>query len=89
MLNDQLTIDTGDYVKHIPSGESWTVAYVRGDRLAWCGFPLGEARLSDCELISKCPAEQRLVLLKQLAALNDSRGSYARLALETTGGSDA
>ena len=27
--------------------------YVRGDRLAWLGWPPGEARLSDCLLVEK------------------------------------
>ena len=37
-----MTIDTGDTVKHGPTGETWVVAYVQGDRLAWCGWPEGE-----------------------------------------------
>jgi hypothetical protein len=41
------TIDTADHVLHGPSGETWVVAYVEGDRLAWCGWPEGEAKLAD------------------------------------------
>ena len=34
-----MDIDTADHVKHGPSGETWVVAYVEDDRLAWCGWP--------------------------------------------------
>lgn len=43
---------TGDHVLHKPSGETWVVAFVDGDDLAWCGWPNGLARTSDCELDS-------------------------------------
>ena len=73
-------IDTADHVQHAPSGETWVVAYVRGDRLAWCGWPQGEAALSDCTLERKATPAERDTLLHEMAACgqNDSRGSYAR-----------
>lgn len=78
------TIDTGDTVKHGPTGETWIVAYVRGEYLAWCGWPEGEARLSDCTLIEKAGAEDRERLLREMAAMpeDDARRRYARTALE-------
>jgi|GEM_PF-1751282 len=73
-------IDTGDHVHHGPSGEDWVVAYVQGDRLAWCGWPPGEAQLSDCILLRKAMPEERDKLLRQMAEIqvSDPRRSYAR-----------
>ena len=77
-------IDTGDYVHHKPTGEDWVVAYVRGDRLAWCGWPEGEAAIADCELLQKATPAKRAELLQEMAKLgNDARGRYARAALST------
>lgn len=72
-------IDTGDHVRHTPSGEEWVVAYVRGDRLAWCGWPEGEALLADCTLLQKATPEYRQQLLHDMAAMsgNDARKQYA------------
>lgn len=81
-----MDIDTGDHVLHAPSGETWVVAYVRGDRLAWCGWPQGEATLTDCMLLKKAAPEQRIKLLREIAkAGHDPRGQYARDRLEAEG----
>ena len=82
-----MTIDTGDTVKHGPTGETWTVAYVQGDYLAWCGWPEGEARLSDCTLIEPATDEYRAKLLNDLANMpeNDARRRYARHRLGLRG----
>jgi hypothetical protein len=76
-------IDTGDVVLHGPTGEQWVVAYVEGDRLAWVGWPEGEAKLADCTLVTKAPDSERDAMLKGLAAIKgaDSRGRYARARL--------
>jgi len=72
-------IDTGDTVYHTPTGEKWIVAYVRGDRLAWCGWPEGEAALSDCTLITKATPDERDELLRRrLQALAPACGRYVR-----------
>lgn len=55
-------IDTGDHVRHGPTGEEWVVRYVRGDRLSWCGWPPGEVSLSECSLIYKATPEERAEL---------------------------
>lgn len=73
-----MEIDTGDTVLHGPSGETWTVAYVDGDRLAWCGWPPGEAKLSDCTLKEKASPEYREELLRQLSELQLESGAYDR-----------
>lgn len=62
---------TGDIVRHRPLGEEWVVAYVDGDRLAWVGWPPGQALVTDCELVEECSVEESERLLRQLA---DSKG---------------
>lgn len=76
------TIDTGDHVKHGPTGESWLVAFVEGDRLAWCGWPEGSADLADCTLVQKAAPGEREALLRSMAEIGDGdmRGRYARRA---------
>lgn len=77
-----MDIDTADVVLHGPSGEAWVVAYVKGDRLAWCGWPEGEAMLADCTLTEKATPEQRETLLRAMADSPDDRLSrYARQRL--------
>ena len=71
-------IDTGDSVLHGPTGERWVVAYVDGDRLAWCGWPPGEAALSDCKLIQKASPEYRDKLLHDMAEMRLEPESYDR-----------
>lgn len=80
-------IDTADHVRHVPSGEDWVVAYVRGDRLAWCGWPQGEAALADCMLVKKATPGERDKLLREIAdsGSNDARVSFARHRLEQEG----
>lgn len=73
-------IDTADVVIHGPTQERWVVAYVQGDRLAWCGWPLGEAKLSDCTLVTVASDEARMKLLNQMAAMNDQGDSRCRYA---------
>lgn len=77
-------IDTGDIVFHTTTGETWTVAYVVDGRLAWCGWPSGEAALAACALVRKATADDRLQLLVDMANMpnNDSRRRYARWRLE-------
>lgn len=75
-------IDTADVVFHKPSGERWVVAFVRGENLAWCGWPQGQAELSDCELVKKATPEEREKLLKEMAAMNDRNDPRYGYALE-------
>lgn len=82
-----IDIDTGDYVLHRPTGEQWVVAYVRGDRLAWLGWPEGEASVADCELVEKAPMERREKWLREMAESpgDGPRQRYARQVLNGTG----
>lgn len=73
-----MSIRTGDAVLHKPSGEDWLVAYVQGEYLAWCGWPEGEALLTDCELIRACTDEQHWKLVREIAA--SASGARARWA---------
>lgn len=79
-------IKTGDSVYHRPSKETWLVAYAdySNDRLAWCGWPPGTAKLSDCELKESCTNEESLKLINELANMRgdertgqDHRKSWA------------
>lgn len=74
-------IDTGDVVLHGPTQESWTVAFVKDDRLSWCGWPEGTALLSDCTLVEKATPEVRRGLLLRLASVRGDN-SRKRHALE-------
>jgi hypothetical protein len=73
----------GDHVRHAPTGETWVVAYVDGEHLAWCGWPEGEAKVSDCTLIKRCSDEEHVTLLREVAR---SDGKRARRALESLRG---
>jgi hypothetical protein len=58
---------TGDTVKHIPSGETWTVAWADERELIPCGWPEGFANVSDCQLIEACSDEEYWKLLNEIA----------------------
>jgi hypothetical protein len=47
----------GDHVHHEPSGEDWVVLYTDGENLGWMGWPPGEAKLSDCTVVTRCTDE--------------------------------
>ena len=73
-------IDTGDVVTHGPTGEDWVIAYVRDGRVAWCGWPEGEASLEHCTLKEQCDDSYRMKLLQDLATIDsdDARRRYAK-----------
>lgn len=71
-------IDTGDVVRHEPTGEDWVVAQVQGDKLSWFGWPPGWAALSDCTLVRKASEEDRLRHLDELLASNHHCSAWAR-----------
>lgn len=86
------TIDTGDVVLHGPSGETWTVAFVEGNDLHWCGWPDGYGKLSDCTLTTKATADEKADLIKRMAESrehDDSRVRWARTALGLNKSADA
>lgn len=56
---------SGDVVKHRPSGETWTLAYYRRGWVAWYGWPEGEAKATDCELVEACTDEEHRKSLEE------------------------
>ena len=78
-MTEGCVIRAGDIVHHEPTGEDWVVAYVNGERLAWCGWPEGEANLNDCWLKKTCTDEEHIKLLHEIAK---SDGPRARRACE-------
>lgn len=73
-----MSIDTGDVVHHMPTGEKWVVAWADERNLCCCGWPETIADVSDCALVEKATPEVRLKLLLNLAAMNPKtdRGGY-------------
>jgi len=59
---------TGDHVKHRPTGETWVVAavYPTEGKLAWCGWPPGQANIADCELVHECTDDEHFKLVTDL-----------------------
>jgi hypothetical protein len=47
----------GDVVRNLKNGEEWLVAWAHGNYLAPWGWPNGIARLSDCEVVTRCTDE--------------------------------
>lgn len=80
------SIDTGDTVHHLPSGEDWLVAFVAGGMLCACGWPCTLVPVTECTLTEKATAEKRLELLQQLAngQSDGPRKRYAQRALATS-----
>lgn len=61
-------IKTGSTVKHIPSGEEWTLIGVNEKKNQVCaaGYPPSIAKLSDCELVEEGIGITRLELLYRI-----------------------
>ena len=72
---------TGDTVHHQPSGETWIVAYVDGEYMAWCGWPEGEARTEDCEVVRVVSDAEHEAWLLRIAESSGKRARMARVAL--------
>ncbi len=80
-------IRCGDTVYHKPTKETWIVAYADYDHneLAWCGWPEGFAKLSDCELKESCSDEEHLEAVarwKKPYKSSHRRGMVEHLYLE-------
>lgn len=50
------------------------VAYVDGDWLAWYGWPYGEAKVSDCDLVKACTDEEHRRSLEDWSSILPGRG---------------
>lgn len=80
MASAEHIIRCGDHVHHGPTDETWVVAwadYETGD-LAWCGWPNGMARLSDCTLVKAASDDEHMDLLQRVLNVEDSRSGRAR-----------
>ena len=79
-------IKAGDHVFHEPSGETWVVAHVSNNMLAWCGWPAGMTKLEDCKLVKSCTHDEHVDMLIELAGMQDDfRGEHARRTLKQMG----
>lgn len=78
----------GDVVKHRPSGETWMISAMDGDRLIPGGWPETIAKVSDCDLLESASDEDHMEVLTRVAK-SDSRdgirGSWARHELHARG----
>lgn len=81
MSGPETKFDTGDVVRHRPSGEEWLVAFVANGRLVNVGWPESSAPVGEFELVRKATPEQRLALLRRMAESSGSRAAYARRTL--------
>lgn len=79
-MDDQTKIRCGDHVHHGPSNEEWVVAWAdyATDDLAWCGWPNGIARISDCTRIKRATDDEHRSQLAQVLECGDSRADRAR-----------
>lgn len=66
----------GDSVKHLPTGEIWTVAFVDGNELSWVGYPFGYARLADCQSSRQCTDAEHVALLVRIATGEHDGGDH-------------
>lgn len=64
----------GDVVRHRPTGEEWQLAHCEDGRVAWCGWPEGQADAADCELVRAATDEQHRAMLEAWAA----KGTFGR-----------
>lgn len=80
-MSDHKPLRAGDHVFHRPSRETWVVAYVDGPSLAWCGWPAGEAKISDCTLLKRCSDAEHLSILRELATSGGRRAGIAQRTL--------
>jgi hypothetical protein len=74
-------IDTADHILHRPSGETWLVAMVEGDRLTACGWPESMVPVAECELLRKATPAERVKLLHDMARSSGRRAIYAQSML--------
>lgn len=77
--------ETGDAVRHTPSGEVWQCGFVRDGFLYNNGWPLGITPVTEFYLVQKATPDQRRALLQRMAAMSDKsdpRRRYAQSVLD-------
>jgi len=65
---------TGDTVRHISTGELWTVAFADHRDLMWCGWPEGYVPTESCEVIERCTDAEHWKLVEEIAAMQNDPG---------------
>jgi len=76
------TMKTGDVIKHIPTGETWTVAATDGKYIICCGWPESMAPITDCILANACDMEHHESMLWEVAKGTDTRAAWARRTID-------
>jgi hypothetical protein len=76
-----MSMKAGDVIKHIPTGETWTVAATNGTHIICCGWPETMAPITDCVLANACDRDHHIQVLKSVANGTDCRASWARNTL--------
>lgn len=59
-----MNIETGDYIKHKPSGEGYRVAFIKDDTVTVMGWKQPRLKLSDCELVAKSREGENLRVIR-------------------------
>ena len=69
----------GDHILHGPTGETWVVAYADPDTgyMSWCGWPSGEAKISDCMLVKAATDAEHQQKLREIKAAGGYRAAKA------------
>ena len=63
-----MSFRAGDSVYHRPSNERWVLALDENQGyVSWCGWPEGQARASDCDLLHAATDEERMKMLRDVA----------------------
>lgn len=82
-------IHTGDTVFHVPTGETWLVAYAENGHVVPCGWPCTMAKASECRLTRLASDTEREELLGQLLKINDCSDVRYQYAVRATTHSSA
>lgn len=54
----------GDVITHIPSGETWVLAYAKNGKVSPCGWPESVAEESNCVMLKAATDEEYLNMLE-------------------------
>lgn len=56
----------GDYVRHRPTGQELLVAWAEGEWLSWFGWPPGQMRVEDVDVLERCTDEEHAARVQQI-----------------------
>lgn len=72
----------GDVVRHLPSGETWLVAYDDGRNLAPAGWPACVVSSSDCELVKAATDDAHAAAVRDWRRAPDDTSDDRRRQVE-------